>query len=170
VTWCLAKISPCVKYDSRILFPAFRSLQNSSCLRHISPRSHCLSARRRRGRRGRWAVCAGARSRSAGAGAGHVVPEAVGDDPVGGVRGVVGVPEHVRLAVAAGRRVRQAEPSHLRVHAAARRVRRREPCTRRAPPNVRSGSRQREELERLGWLAPILPCFCGCWMSSMTTE
>jgi hypothetical protein len=52
----------------------------------------------------------------------------VGDHLVGGVGGVVRVPEHELAAVKAGPRVGQAQPADLRVHAAARRVRRRESC------------------------------------------
>jgi hypothetical protein len=135
--YCLASFSPCVKWFSCTISGVPFATKQLVLAAHFTQIS-VLSPRRgrSRGRRGRWAVCAGARSRSAGAGAGHVVPEAVGDDPVGGVRGVVRVPEHVRLAVAAGRRVRQAEPSHLRVHAAARRVRRREPCTQQTPARI----------------------------------
>jgi hypothetical protein len=58
----------------------------------------------------------------------HAGPEAVGDHLVGGVGGVVRVPEHEGAAVAAGPRVGQAQPPDLRVHVAAGRVRRREPC------------------------------------------
>jgi hypothetical protein len=65
-----------------------------------------------------------------GAGAHHVGEEAVGDDLVGGVGGVVRVPEDEVLAVGAELRGRQAQAPHRRVHVAARRVRRLEPCTR----------------------------------------
>jgi hypothetical protein len=73
----------------------------------------------------------GSVARHDGAGADHVGEEAVGDDLVGGVGGVVRVPEHEVLAVGAELRRRQAQAAHRRVHLAARRARRLEPCTSR---------------------------------------
>jgi hypothetical protein len=82
--------------------------------------------RRRRANHSGWGRAV---PRDDGAGAHHVGEEAVGDDLVGGVGGVVRVPEHEVPAVGAELRGRQAETPHRRVHVAARRVRRLEPCT-----------------------------------------
>ena len=90
-----------------------------------------LARRRGEGRRRRANDSGRGRAvpRDHGAGAHHFGEEAVGDDLVGGVGGVVRVPEHEVLAVGAELRGRQAEAPHRRVHVAARRVRRLEPCT-----------------------------------------